>query len=296
MTARLLIAALLCAVTLPTTGSAWSIVDQNGQTLAMAAPPARIVSLVPSATEILFAVGGQDRLVGVTDFCDFPPEARRKPSVGGMISPSLEALVALKPDVVIATSAGNRQETLAQLRRLRIPVFAVGAESLAETMQAVERLAELTGRREAAAAVVSELQRRIRAVAERVAPLRRPRVLYVLWPEPLIVPGRGALISDLIAAAGGDSVTASRAEAYPRYSLEAAVGQTPEVILLASHSSRQTPMAREKWERFGSLPAIKAGRVHWVNGDLVHRYGPRVVEGVELLARLIHPEAFATKP
>jgi iron complex transport system substrate-binding protein len=284
---------VMLALAAPVTEAAWSITDQTGQTLTLAAAPTRIVSLVPSATEILFAIGAEDRLVGVTDFCDFPPEARRKPSVGGMISPSLEALVALKPEVVIATAAGNRQETFTQLRRLRIPVFAVGADSLAETVQAVERLAELAGRREAAATVVGELNRRIRAVAERVAPFSRPRVLYVLWPEPLIVPGHGALISDLIAVAGGDSVTASRAEAYPRYSLEAAVAKTPEVILLASHSSRQTPMARETWERFGSLPAVKAGRVHWVNGDLVHRYGPRVVEGLELLARLIHPEAFA---
>lgn len=285
-------AGTLALLLLPPVAGAFTVTDQTGRTLTLATPPSRIVSLVPSVTETLFAIGAEDRLVGVTDFCDFPAEARRKPSVGGMISPSLETLVALKPDLVIATRSGNRQETVAQLKRLGIPVYLVNPTSLAEVIDVVERLAELTGRREAAAAVVAGLGRRIRAVAERVGPLRRPRVLYVLWPEPLIVPGRGALVSDLIAAAGGESVTASRAEAYPRYSVEAAVAQTPEVILLARHGSRSSPMAGEKWERFSNLPAIRAGRLHSVDGDLLHRYGPRVLDGLEMLARLIHPGAF----
>jgi iron complex transport system substrate-binding protein len=157
------------------------------------------------------------------------------------------------------------------------------------------RLGELTGRREAAARLAAELRGRIRAVSHRVAGLRRPRVLYVLWPEPLIVPGRGALVTELIALAGGESVTASSPAPYPRYSLEAAVARGPEVIILASHGGAQGPMAREKWERFKSLPAIQAGRLHTADGNLLHRYGPRVVDGLEALARLIHPEALHRK-
>src|SRR5436309_1273602 len=128
-----------------------------------------------------------------------------------------------------------------------------------------------------------------------VAALPRPRVLYVLWPEPLIVPGRGALVSELLALAGGDSVTADAAEPYPRYSLEAAVARAPEVIILASHGSAQGPLDRAKWERFTSLPAVKAGRLYTADGNLLHRYGPRVVDGLERLARLIHPEAFTRR-
>ena len=297
MTARgTAMAAALALGLLPTllaaTAWAFTLADQTGRALTLAAPPARIISLVPSVTEILFAIGAQDRLVGVTDFCDFPPEARNKPRVGSMLAPSLETIVALRPDVLVATTAGNREETRKQLGRLRIPVFAVNPSSADEVLDLVERLGELTGRRAAAAALTGSLRTRMRSVAVRVAALPRPRVLYVLWPEPLIVPGRGALVSELIALAGGQSVTIAGGEGYPRYSVEAAVAQGPEVIILAQHGFQARPIAREQWERFTSLPAIKAGRLHSVDGSLFHRYGPRVVDGLEELARLFHPEAF----
>jgi iron complex transport system substrate-binding protein len=135
-------------------------------------------------------------------------------------------------------------------------------------------------------------ERRIASVRERVAGRPHPRVLYVLWPEPLIVPGRGSLVSELIASAGGESVTADQAQGYPRMSLEAAVGRAPEVIILARHGAGVGPAIREQWQRLESLPAIRSGRLYAADGDLLHRYGPRVVDGLELLARLIHPEAF----
>jgi iron complex transport system substrate-binding protein len=119
-------------------------------------------------------------------------------------------------------------------------------------------------------------------------------VLYVLWPDPLIVPGKGGLVSELVDLAGGTSVTADAGDPYPRMSLEAAIARSPQVIILASHGSGQGRMARDKWERFTALPAVKAGRVYIVDGSLLHRYGPRVVDGLEQLARAIHPEAFAT--
>jgi iron complex transport system substrate-binding protein len=259
--------------------------------------PTRIVSLVPSVTEILFAIGAEDTLVGVTDFCDYPEAARRKPRVGGMIAPSLETIVAARPEVVVATSDGNRQETFDQLRRLQIPVYSVAPGSVENVLALVVMLGELTGRRQAAGDLADSLRRRILAVSARVGQLPRRRVLYVIWPEPLIVPGRGTLISELIRLAGGESVTADVTEAYPRYSTEAALARRPEVIFLARHGSERTgsaPITREKWERFGDLPAIRFGRLHVVPGDLLHRYGPRVVDGLELLARLTHPEAFAS--
>ncbi len=255
-------------------------------------PPRRIVSLVPSVTELVFALGAQELLVGVTDFCDHPPEARKKPSVGGMLAPSLETLVALKPALVVATTAGNREETFTQLEQLRIPVYLVNPTRVADVLDLISRLGVLTGRESAAARLAASLETRIDAVVARVKPLPRPRVLYVLWPEPLIVPGRGSLVSELLTLAGGDSVTADAGEPYPRFSLEAAVARAPDVIILASHGAGQGRIAREKWERFTSLPAIKGGRLHTADGNLLHRYGPRVVDGLERLARLIHPEAF----
>jgi len=286
-----LLASIIVVATAP---SAWpfTIADMGGRALTLPAPPQRIISLVPSVTELIFALGGQERLVGVTDFCDWPADAKRKPSVGGMISPSLETIVALRPDLVIATDSGNRQETVAQLDRLRIPVFMVHANRLAEMREVTARLGILTGRETSVAPLVDRFDARIRAVAAAVAAAPRPRVLYVLWPEPLIVPGRDAIVTELIGLAGGDSITANERNDYPRYSVEAAVAHAPEVIILARHGTGSGPIARDKWDRLVSLPAIKSGRVHAVDGNLMHRYGPRLADGVEQLARAIHPEIF----
>jgi iron complex transport system substrate-binding protein len=283
---------LALAVSLAAPAAAFTTRDMLGREVTLVAAPTRIVSLVPSVSEILFALGAEARLVGVTDFCDYPPAARGKPSVGGMVNPNLEVLLTLRPDMVVATTEGNREETFAQLKRLGIPTYLVAAHQLRDVTVLVTRLGELTDRRAAAAMLVARLEGRIEAVRKAVAPFPRPRVLYVLWPEPLIVPGREALVTELIRLAGGDSITAADADAYPRYSLEAAVAKAPEVILLANHGASSGPIDRERWQRLTDLPAVRAGRLHSVDGSLLHRYGPRVVDGLEQLARVLHPEAF----
>ncbi|HZP38765.1 MAG TPA: cobalamin-binding protein [Methylomirabilota bacterium] len=289
---RGVLAAVALLVLLAGPARALTVTDQVGRQITLPAAPARIISLVPSVTEILYAIGAQDRLVGVTDFCDYPPEARRKPHVGGMLAPSLEGMVSLKPDLVIATSAGNRQETFDQLDRLQIPLYVVDPITVADVLDLMGRLGRLADRAEAADRTVADLRERIRRVTARLEGRPRPRVLYVLWPDPLIVPGRDALVSELIGLAGGQSVTIDGGEGYPRYSLEAALARKPDVIVLASHSPERTPLSRDKWERFRQVPAIAAGRLYTIDGDLTHRYGPRIVDGLERLARLIHPEAF----
>jgi iron complex transport system substrate-binding protein len=274
---------------------ALTVRDMLGRDVTLPSPPARIVSLVPSVTEIIFALGGEERLAGRTDFCDFPAAARAKPSVGGMVNPNLETLAALRPDLVIATDEGNREETFEQIRRLGISTYLVHADRIAEMLDLIGRLGVLTGRQSAVPALTGTIQRRIEAVRRAVAPLPRPRVLYVLWPEPLIVPGRASMLTELIELAGGESITAREGEAYPRFSVEAAVARAPDVIVLADHSSgpstagRQSP---ERWQRLTSVPAVQAGRLHSVDLTVLHRYGPRVADGLETLARIIHPEAF----
>jgi len=290
MTIAAITAACLLVVALP--AGAFTTRDMTGRDVTLAASPQRIVSLVPSVTEILYALGAEHLLVGVTDFCDFPPEARRRPKVGGMVAPSLEAIIALRPDLVIATNEGTREDTFTQLSRVGVPVYLVAAHHVADVTSLMRRLGELTGREAAAGPLVARLEQRIEAVKKAVLPLARPRVLYVLWPEPLIVPGRGAIVTELIQLAGGQSLTADDPDAWPRYSLEAAVAKSPEVILLANHGAGTGAVAVDKWKRLTSLPAVKSGRLLSVNGDLLHRYGPRFVDGLEQLARAIHPEAF----
>jgi len=294
MTARVQIVAAIAMWLLASVfpAEAYTTRDMLGRDVTLASPPRRIVSLVPSVTEILYALSAESALVGVTDFCDFPPEARSRPKVGGMVSPSLEAIVALRPDLVIATNEGTREDTFTQLSRVGVPVYLVAAHHVADATSLMRRLGELTSRENNAGPLVARLEQRIDAVRKAVQPYGRPRVLYVLWPEPLIVPGREAIVTELIQLAGGQSLTAEDADAWPRYSLEAAVAKSPEVILLANHGAGTGAVSLEKWQRLASLPAVKAGRLISVNGDLLHRYGPRFVDGLEHLARAIHPEAF----
>jgi len=290
--ARLVCFALSALLLVAEPVSAVTLTDMQGRHVALTALPRRIVSLVPSVTELLFALGADDRLIGVTDYCDFPSAARRKPSVGGMVAPNLEVIVALRPDLVVATDAGTRRETFEQLSRLNIPVYLVHAERMAQVMDVISRLGEITERQAEAGALKARMTGRIEAVVKAVGARPRPRVLYVLWPEPLIVPGNEAIVTELISLAGGDSITGREPHDYPRFSLEAAVARAPEVILLARHGTGSGPIPRDRWDALTSLPAVKAGRVYAVDGNLVHRYGPRVVEGLEELARRIHPEAF----
>jgi len=180
---RFLAAVALAVALLPAPARALTVTDQAGRQITLPAAPARIISLVPSVTEILFAIGAQDRLVGVTDFCDYPAEARRKPHVGGMLAPSLEGMVSLKPELVVVTNAGNRQETFDQLERLRIPVYVVNPVTVSDVLDLMGRLGRLTDRAEAADRAVAVLRERMREVTARVEGRPRPRVLYVLWPD-----------------------------------------------------------------------------------------------------------------
>lgn len=290
-----LLVALVLALAASSPASALTVRDMVGRDVTLAAPPQRIVSLVPSVTETIFALGGDARLAGRTDWCDSPEAARHKPSVGGMINPSIETIVKLKPDLVIATDEGNREETLVQLRRIGIPTYVVHAHRVAAMLDMVRRIGDLIERREAVSPLVSSIEQRIDAVRRLVGSRRTPSVLYVLWPEPLIVPGRASHITELIEMAGGRSITGGMGESYVRLSLEAAVARAPEVIILADHSNAGTAAGRhspEKWQRLTSVPAIKAGRLHSIDLSILHRYGPRVPDGLELLARIIHPEAF----
>jgi len=197
MSTAIVRALLLLLILLPSPAPALMLTDQTGREVSLPAPPRRIVSLVPSVAEVLFAIVARDWLAGVTDFCHYPPEARRKPRVGGMLAPNIETIITLEPDLAIATTAGNREETFVQLGRLRIPVY------LADVPDLISRLGALTDHPVPAARSVTALDTRVRMVVGRVAPLGRPCVLYVLWSEPVIVPGRGALVSELIALAGG---------------------------------------------------------------------------------------------
>lgn len=262
-----------------------------------AAHPARIVSLTPALTEILFAVGAGDRVVGVTDYCDFPPEAKTRPKVGGYVNPSIEAVVALKPDlVVVSPGPGNRDAALA-MRRAGLRVEVVQAETLDESLEAIASVAGLTGHTAEGTALVQRIRSRLDAVSRRVAALPRVATLFCLQVDPIIAAGKDTLPSQLLEIAGGRNVVTETR--YPRLGLESVVADKPELIL---QSRMDAPAPGDQgaesafWGRWPQIPAVAKKRVVVLSGGLALRPGPRVADAAEELAAIVHPEAHASSP
>ncbi|MFQ5656239.1 MAG: ABC transporter substrate-binding protein [Candidatus Methylomirabilales bacterium] len=284
---------LLLAVTLPVRAA--TVVDMVGRRVELQRPARRIVSLAPSLTEILFAVGAGDAVVGVTDYSNYPPEANEKPSVGGGINPNMEMIVDLEPDLVFVSADSNRWDTLRQLEQLQIPVFGVKPLDAEGVFTSIEKVGEVIGRRHEAEVLIAKMRGRIAEVAEKVTHLPRPKVLCAVWIDPLFVAGTGTVIDDLIRMGGGTNVV--RLPGFPKYSLEHVLVDPPDVILLALDGGG--PEDRDLLRRlpvWRDIRAVRDGAVRVVDSNMMNRPGPRIVDAVELLARAFHPEAFRSSP
>jgi iron complex transport system substrate-binding protein len=256
-----------------------------------ASPPRRIVSLAPSMTEILYALGLGDNIVGVTTFCDYPEEAKKKPRIGGMSNPSLEAVISLKPDIVIMTTDGNPQEFEERLVSLKIKTLVFKARRLAELPQGIRELGTALGINTRADKLAQEIESGIEKV-KRSSLVPRPssikkKILFIVWPEPLIVAGPGTVIDDAIALLGHENIAASAQTAYPKYSIEEVIRQKPEVILIGKATGMDMrPVSKGILKRMDSTPAVKNGKVFFLSDKLL-RLGPRVVKGIEELAECL---------
>jgi iron complex transport system substrate-binding protein len=262
------------------------------------APPAhRIVSLAPNITEILFALGLGDRVVGVTEFCNYPPEALRLPKVGGFVNPNAEVILALRPDLVVATPNVGNRTFVERLIAVGARVVVVQARNVSEIDPAIEAIAKAAGDPEAGSTLVARLHADLDRETVKVASLPRKRTLFCIQIEPLVVAGRGSYPGDLIELAGGENIVPATAGQYPTFSLEAVVAAAPEVIVQSLMDTREGAAGGDAlmtyWKRVGSVPAVAKKRVFTVPGDVVLRPGPRVAEGVAALAALLHPEAAA---
>jgi iron complex transport system substrate-binding protein len=289
---RRLLATFFLSLVLSTGTTAWpgETRDMIGRRVTVPEGPRRVVSLAPSLTEIAFALGAAEQIAGVTDFCDFPPEARQKPRIGGIYTPSFEVILTLRPDLILATTEGNREEHIRELGSLGLPVYVVHPVDFASVLDSIGRVGRLLGRDAEARQLMGRMQREADAIARALEGSRRPRVLYVLWGNPLIVPGRDTLITDMIRRAGGDSVTGGEPLAYPRFSVEEALARQPERVVLAQHGLASVDDRIREWRHLTLRPAVREGRVHGIDGDLMHRPGPRIIDGLRRLARLLHPE------
>jgi iron complex transport system substrate-binding protein len=278
------------------TRSPIEITDQLGRVVKLDKIPQRIISLAPSNTEILFALGLAERVVAVTDYDNYPPEAKQKPSIGGFSTPNIEKVVALSPDLVLATSIHQKQ-VIPNLEQKGIAVFALAPKTLDEVLEAITLVGKITGEDRAASKLVTEMRTKIEAVTDKTSGLseaQRPRVFYITWHDPLLTAGSGTLQGELIEKAGGTNV-ARDLTGYPGITLEAIIEANPGVIIAGVDmgTGADTPLQFALTEpRLRDIDARLHDRVYAVDADLTGRPGPRTVDALEQFAQCIHPELF----
>ncbi len=277
------------------TASVVVVTDQMGREVALEETPLRLISLSPSNTEIIFALGLGDRLVGVTEFCNYPPEAQEKDIVGGFATPSIEIIVELEPDLVLASTI--HAEEVPRLEELGIAVMVIESSKLLDLYTSMSLVAEVTGVIAEGEALIASMQERINAVEEALAaidPADRVLVYYEVYSDPLMSAGAGAFINEIITLAGGVNIFGDVAENYPTVSAEVVAEKGPEIILYPDYHGTaafviDAMIGRPGWE---SVPAVQEERVYAVSDDAFARPGPRVVNAVEEAARLFYPDLF----
>jgi len=264
--------------------------DEIGRYVRLPKHPLRIVSLAPSVTEVLYLLGAQDRLVGVTTHCDWPEDAKTKPKIGNLLNPNYEVILAAKPDLVIATTAGNDRAAVLKLAGLGLPVFVTAPRSVEKIFETVLDAGRITDRAREAEQLVSNMRERLDEVRRRLAGLPPTRAFFMTWFDPLLAPGKNTFENDVLRQAGVESITADIEEFYPRYSLEQILARDPEAILTVEHNTRSVADLKRiaGWNR---LSAVRKGRVY-VLSEVIQHPSPRFVDGVEELARKLHPERF----
>jgi len=273
--------------------------DMLARSVAIPDRPLRVVSLAPSITETIYALGRGDWLVGATDVCDYPAPARALPRVGGIAAPNLERIVRLRPDLVFATAEGNARDLLDRLERLGLPTFALRPDSYTGVVDSMVAMGRALAADRAARRTVEDIQQQVRRIQGLVAGRSRPGVLYLIWTDPLIAAGAGTYLDDLLGLAGGRNIVWERTGSYPRLNWEQVVARVPDVILLADHredSERPATGSGDvppEWHAWQAVPAIRTRRVLAVPSNTILRPGPRLGDGLARLTRAIHPEVFA---
>ncbi len=277
---------------LPPVAQAAVYTDEMGAAVQVDTPR-RIISLSPAITEILFALGLGEQVVGVTKFSDYPAGAKNKPQVGSYVNLNLERIVSLKPDLVLSTADGNPKDAVYRLRGLGLAVFVINPHSFDDIFKSILHIGQITGRPEEAKVIVERMKQRKKRIQELTATQQKVRVFVQIEPSPLITVGKKTFWDHLISLAGGENIAQDAPIKYPRYSLEEVVIKNPQVIIITSMLRQDNQRkSLSKWSKWQSIPAVRNKRVYTINPDLVDRPGPRVIEGLEQLARFLHPQLF----
>ncbi len=272
------------------------VTDQLDRVVKLEKIPERIISLAPSNTEILFALGLGDKVVGVSDYCNYPPEVQEKPGIGGFSTPNIEEVVALSPDLILATSI-HEKRIIPQLEGKGLTIVALDPRTVDEVLESITLVGEVTGKREEASGLVAEMRNRIKAVtnkSDNLPETERPRVFYAVWHDPLMTAGSDTRHHELIRMAGGINV-AQDLIGYAAITLEAIIEANPQVIIagVGMGTGEDLPLKFVKTEeRLRNVDARISNRIYGIDVDLVGRPGPRIVAALEKFAEFIHPELF----
>lgn len=259
-------------------------------------PPARIVSIVPAVTEMLFAIGAGPRVVAVSSFNDWPPEARHLPRVGGLLDPDVERIISLRPDLLVLDASQAEVAMKAQAAGIRVYPYKLGGlDNVTKTMR---ELGKILGREAEANAEAARIESRLAAVRQRVAGLPRPKTLLVFGREAgalraIDVSGGIGFLHDILQLAGAENVFAAEKREWVRVSVESILAAAPEVVVELHYGYHLTPLRirteQAAWSRLSSLPAVRSGRIYLLEGDKFVVPGPRIVEGAEAIAAVVHP-------
>lgn len=295
---RYSVALMLAGVVLLTGDvAARQVTDGIGRQILVPDNPVRVVALAPSITEIVFALGQEQRLVGISQFSDFPQEAQRLPQVGSFIRPDIEKIIALNPDICIAIKDGNPREVAVQLESLHIPVYAVDPLDLESIMTMVLQIGDLLNVGDRAQTIVTGMKLRIDRVREQVTRTKqRPGVFFQISVSPIVSVGKGTFIDDLIQMAGGTNLCAGYSS-YPRLSREQVVVLSPDVLIVSTmHQDVSIDQIKAEWAGWSQIPAVRDGRIAIVDSNIFNRPTPRQVDALQQLVRVIHPELFKDSP
>lgn len=271
-------------------GSAYpvTVVDSLGRSVTIEAEPQKIISLSPAITEILFAIGVGDKVVGVTDYCDYPAEALKKPKVGSFKDPNMEVIINSQPEVIFV-AAGIQEEFVKRFEELGIKIVTLDANNLEQVLENIKLAGRVTGVGQKSLEVVSDMEKRMNAVKEAVAQAETaPKVFFEVWDDPLMTAGPGSFIDDLIVKSGGTNIAGDVTKRFAEFSREALIDRNPEIYILNSHA--HTPEDVKNRAGYEGLKAIKNNKVYTIEDDLVTLPGPRIIEGLEAMSKIIHPE------
>lgn len=270
------------------------VTDHLHREICLSQAPHRIISLAPSLTETLFALNAGSLLAGRTERCNYPPETSQIPVVGAYMTPDLERVMDLKPDLIIAPQAGTKKETLARLAHLDIPIFVDDSRNLDDIRDVLRKLGRLLDREIEAEEIIKQFDERRTSVQQRIRTQGTPSVLFAVGSSPLVVAGGKSFLGSLIREAGGRNMAENERIPFPKLSMEEVLRKDPDIILVLD---KECPSDRciEGWRRHHRLKAVRAGRIYVMEGDLMARPSPRIAEGLWQLAKILHPKAFAVK-